>query len=229
MLSPGVEMSSDNRLAHQTGHSDSRAAACVFAVEGDASARESLELLICGAGWQPRIFASPQELLAQPRTLVPSCLILDVRPPDFGGLELQTLLADRRELPIIFMTAHSDVRLSVKAMKAGAIEFLIKPVPPDALLNTIRYALDCSRTALIHYAEMRVLGSRYATLSPREREVMSLVAAGWLNKQIGGMLGISEITVKAHRGRVMRKMSARSIVGLINAAGRLGVVSATGH
>jgi FixJ family two-component response regulator len=226
MLSPTVEKSSASQAACEARPSDSRATPVVFVIEDDVSVRESLELLIRGAGWEPRIFASAQEFLSQPRILVPCCMVLDVYLPDVNGLDLQKLVADRFELPVIFLTAYGDVRLSVKAMKAGAMEFLIKPFPCDALLNAIRQALDCSQAALIQDAEKRILRDRYATLSRREQEVMSLVASGWLNKQVGGMLGISEITVKAHRGRVMRKMNANSFVGLINIAGKLGVVSA---
>ena len=229
MVSSIVENSSASLRTREARPAISNAAPVVFVIEDDISVRESLELLIRSTGWEPRIFASAQEFLSQPRTLVPSCMILDVYLPDLNGLDLQKLVADRLELPIIFMTAYGDVPLTVKAMKAGAIEFLIKPFLHDALLNSIRHALDCSQTALNQDAEMRILRDRYATLSRREREVMSLVTSGWLNKQIGGMLGISEITVKAHRGKVMRKMNAHSFVGLINIADKLGVVSATKH
>jgi FixJ family two-component response regulator len=229
MLSPNVEMTSARLRTREATLSASPATSAVFVIEDDVSVREALELLIRSAGWEPRTFASAREFLSQPRTLVPSCMILDVYLPDLNGLELQKLVADRFELPIIFMSAYGDVPLTVKAMKAGAIEFLIKPLPHDALLNTIRHALDRSQIALNQDAEMRILRDRYATLSRREREVMSLVASGWLNKQVGGKLGISEITVKAHRGRVMRKMNVGSFAALINTAGKLGVVSATKH
>ena len=229
MLSPIVEMSSASLRTPEARLRASQATSIVFVIEDDVSVRESLELLIRSAGWEPRIFASAQEFLSQPRTLVPSCMILDVYLPDLNGLDLQKLVADRLELPIIFITAYGDVPLTVKAMKAGAIEFLIKPFLHESLLNTIRDALDCSQTVLNHDAEMRILRNCYATLSRREREVMSLVASGLLNKQIAWKLGIAEITVKAHRGRVMRKMNATSLAGLINMAGELRVASATKH
>jgi FixJ family two-component response regulator len=199
----------------------------VFVIEDDISVRESLEMLIRSAGWEPRIFASALEFLSLPRTPAPSCMILDACLPDVDGLHLQQLVADRVELPVIFITAYNDVALSVRAMKAGAIEFLMKPINHDRLLDAIRDALDRSRVALIHEAEVQLLRDRYATLSRREREVMGLVVCGCLNKQIGAKLGISEITVKAHRGRVMRKMQARCLVTLINIAGTLGISAAT--
>jgi FixJ family two-component response regulator len=179
----------------------------VFVVDDDISVRESLELLILAAGWQPETFASAQEFLAHPRALVPSCLVLDVALPDFNGLDLQKRLAvDRSETPVIFITGYGDVPMSVRAMKAGAVEFLTKPFGDDALLSAIRDALERSRRALEHDANMKALRETYGSLTPREREVMVLVVSGLLNKQVGGELGISEITVKAHRGQVMRKM-----------------------
>jgi FixJ family two-component response regulator len=226
MLSSAVEMRSANPYPRETGFTELHAASVVFVVEDDVSVRESLEPLIRGAGWEPRICCSAQEFLSLPRTLVPSCMILDVYLRDVSGLDLQKLVADRFELPIIFITAYDDVRLTVRAMKAGASEFLRKPLVHDALLSAIRDALDRSHAAISREAEMRVLRDRYAALSRREREVMTLVVSGCLNKQAGARLGISEITVKAHRGRVMRKMSAKSLVGLINIAGKLGVAPA---
>lgn len=226
MLSSTVAMSSANLRAHEARFSVSQVTSVVFVVEDDVSVRESLELLIRSAGWEPKIFASAQEFLSLPRTLVPSCMILDVYLPGLNGLDLQKLVADRPELPIIFITGYSDVSLTVQAMKAGAFEFLMKPLVHDALLNAIRDALDRSKAAVDHEAEMRIVRNRYAALSPREREVMSLVVSGFLNKQVGAKLGISEITVKAHRGRVMRKMDANSLAALINISGRLRVTSA---
>jgi FixJ family two-component response regulator len=219
-------MSSANLRTRQARFSVPHVTPVVFVVEDDVSVRESLELLIRSAGWEPKIFASAQEFLSLPRTLVPSCMILDVYLPDFNGLELQKRVADRPELPIIFISGYGDVPLTVQAMKAGAFEFLIKPLIHDALLNAIRDALDRSQTAINHEAEMRILRNRYGTLSRREREVMTLVVSGCLNKQVGAKLGISEITVKAHRGRVMRKMGANSFAGLINIAVELRVTSA---
>ena len=178
----------------------------VFVVDDDLSVRESLELLIKTAGWKPETFVSAQEFLSRPQSLVPCCLVLDVTLPGLSGLELQQQLAERTDMPIVFITGHGDVPMTVQAMKAGAVEFLTKPFKDNVLLDAIRGAIDRSRTALRLDSEMRVLRSRYASLSPREREVMALVVSGLLNKQVGGELGISEITVKAHRGQVMRKM-----------------------
>ena len=194
----------------------------VFVVDDDVSVRESLELLILSAGWQPETFESAQEFLSCPRALVPSCLVLDVNLPGLNGLELQERVAlDRSDMPIIFITGYGDVPTTVQAMKAGAIEFLTKPYRDDVLLGAIRQALDRSRNALDHEAGLQELRDRYALLSRREREVMALVVSGLLNKQVGGELGISEITVKAHRGRVMQKMGAKSFADLVTMAARL--------
>jgi FixJ family two-component response regulator len=200
------------------------AAPIVFVVDDDVSVRESLELLIEASGWQPETFASAQEFLARARPGVPSCLILDVALPDLSGLDLQKRVAtDRPDLPIIFITGRGDIPTSVEAMKAGAIEFLTKPFREEALLAAIQHALERSRRALEHEAKMRALRESYASLTPREREVMLLVVSGLLNKQVGGELGISEITVKAHRGQVMRKMKADSLPALVNMVARLGL------
>jgi FixJ family two-component response regulator len=202
----------------------SHAAPIVFVVDDDISVRESLELLIRCAGWQPETFASAQEFLARARVLVPSCLVLDVSLPGLNGLDLQKLVAvERTDMPIIFITGYGDVPMTVQAMKAGAVEFLTKPFSDDVLLSAIRHAIERSRTALDHEAEMQALRDCYASLTGREREVMALVVSGRLNKQVGGELDISEITVKAHRGQVMRKMKADSLADLVNMAGRLRV------
>ncbi len=194
----------------------------VFVVDDDISVRESLELLIRCAGWQAETFASAQEFLARPRAVAPSCLVLDVSMPGLNGLDLQQRVAvERADMPIIFITGHGDVPMSVQAMKAGAVEFLTKPFGGNVLLTAIRNAIDRSRTAMSREAEIRALRDSYALLSRREREVMALVVSGRLNKQVGGELGISEITVKAHRGKVMRKMKAGSVADLVNMAGKL--------
>ena len=199
----------------------------VFVVDDDVSVRESLESLIRCAGWEPETFASAQEFLSRPRVLAPSCLVLDVTLPDLNGLDLQKRVAvDRIDMPIIFITGYGDVPMTVQAMKAGAVEFLTKPLGDDVLLSAIRHAIERSRIALAHEAEIRALRDRHASLSRREREVMALVVSGLLNKQVGGELGISEITVKAHRGRVMRKMKAGSLADLVNMAARLRLAQA---
>jgi len=196
----------------------------VFVVDDDISVRESLDLLIRTAGWQPETYASAQAFLARPRTPVPSCLVLDLSLPDLSGLDLQQRIgADRRDLPIIFITGHGDVPMTVRAMKAGAVEFLTKPFGDDVLVGAIAGAIDRSRAALEHQAGLLALETRHATLSQREREVMALVVSGRLNKQIAGELHISEITVKAHRGKVMRKMGVGSLADLVKLAERLGV------
>ncbi|HEY4922544.1 MAG TPA: response regulator transcription factor [Xanthobacteraceae bacterium] len=202
----------------------SHAAPIVFVVDDDISVRESLDALIRCAGWQPEMFASAQEFLARPRAVAPSCLVLDVTLPDLNGLDLQArIAADGIDMPIIFITGHGDVPMTVRAMKAGAMEFLTKPFGDEVLLSAIRNGIELSRAALDRAAEMLALRERHGSLSPREQEVMALVVAGRLNKQVGFELGISEITVKAHRGRVMRKMDARSLADLVTMAARLGV------
>ncbi|HEX9608393.1 MAG TPA: response regulator [Gemmatimonadaceae bacterium] len=200
----------------------SQATPIVFVVDDDVSVRESLELLICSEGWQPETFTSAQEFLTRPRTLVPSCLVLDIALPGLNGLDLQKRVAvERTDMPIIFITGYGDVPMTVQAMKAGAVEFLTKPFGDDVLLTAIRHAIERSRTTLAHEAEIKALRDRHSSLSRREREVMALVVSGLLNKQVGGELGISEITVKAHRGQVMRKMKADSLADLVTMAARL--------
>ena len=199
----------------------------VFVVDDDISIRESLESLIEFAGWQPETFASAEEFLARPRRTTPSCLVLDVSLPDLNGLELQKLIAeDRVDMPIIFITGHGNVPMTVQAMKAGAVEFLTKPFDDEALLNAIRYAIARSSAVLDDQTEVRMLRDRFESLTSREQEVMRLVVTGMLNKQIALKLGISEITVKAHRGKAMQKMQADSLADLVRIAARLGLGSA---
>jgi len=193
----------------------------VFVVDDDVSVREALELLIRNEGWQAETFKSALEFLAHPRVLAPSCLVLDVTLPDLNGLDLQKRVVDRTDMPIIFITGYGDVPMTVQAMKAGAVEFLTKPFSADVLLSAIRNAIEHSRTTLGREAETRGLRQCYASLTSRERQVMALVVSGLLNKQVGNDLGISEITVKAHRGSVMRKMEADSLADLVTKAARL--------
>ena len=223
----GSDMKSAGAQSLESGSPKSQATPIVFVVDDDISIRESLETLIRFVGWQPETFASAEEFLARPRPLVPSCLVLDVSLPDLNGLELQKLIApDRIDMPIIFITGHGDVPMTVQAMKAGAVEFLTKPFDDDVLLIAIRHAIERSAAALGDEDEIQTLRDCYASLTPREQEVMKLVVSGMLNKQVGLKLGISEITVKAHRGKMMQKMKADSIADLVKMAVRLGLAPA---
>lgn len=195
----------------------------VFVVDDDISVREALAGLIQVAGWEVRTFESARAFLSCTLTMGPSCLVLDVSLPDLNGLELQGMVArEHAEMPIIFITGYGDIPMTVQAMKAGAVEFLTKPFSDEALLEATRIALERSRAAIDRAINLQTLRERYATLSRREREVMALVVSGLLNKQVGGKLGISEITVKAHRGRVMEKMHAGSLATLVKMSASLG-------
>ena len=197
----------------------------VFIVDDDVSVRESLQSLVRSAGWQAETFASAKDFLARPRVVTPSCLVLDVQLPDLSGLDLQQRVVDRIDLPIIFITGYTDVPVTVRAMKAGAIEFLTKPYRSDVVLDAIQNAIERSRASLGRQAKVMSIRDHYSSLSRREREVMALVVSGLLNKQVGGELGISEITVKAHRGNVMRKMRAESVPDLVRMAASLEIAS----
>jgi FixJ family two-component response regulator len=210
-------------VGHVAGSRMPAARPVVFVLDDDVSFCGFLKSLIESAGWQSETFASAREFLSRPRALVPSCLLLDIGLPDINGLDVQQRLADRNDMPIIFITGHVDVAMTVRAMKAGAAEFLTKPFKSDVLLKAIGHAVEQSIAALDQAAGMQTLRERYAALSRREREVMALVVAGRLNKQVGGELGISEITVKAHRGKMMRKMNARCLPDLVNMAAKLGL------
>ena len=194
----------------------------VFVVDDDSAVREALTLLIESAGWLPEPFATGRAFLARPRVPAPSCLVLDVILPDLDGWDLQQVVAERGDMPVIFISGHGDVPVAVRAMKAGAVDFFTKPLAGDELLAAIGHAIERSAASSGEAESMRGIRTCYATLSPREREVMALVVAGRLNKQVGGELGISEITVKAHRGRVMRKMKAGSLAELVRMSSRIG-------
>lgn len=199
----------------------------VFVIDDDISVRESLEALIGWAGWEVVTFESAQDFLARTRNSVHCCLVLDVSLPGLSGLELQKLVAaEDAHIPIIFITGHGDIPMSVQAMKAGAVEFLTKPIDDEALLTAIGHAIERSRAELENEAEVKKLHDRYESLTPREREVMLLVVSGLLNKQVGAELGISEITVKAHRGKLMQKMGANSLADLVRISIRLSLVPA---
>ena len=220
-------MSSASAKSSESGSPKSSPIPIVFVVDDDISVRESLEALIRFVGWQPETFASAEEFLARSRPLAPSCLVLDVSLPELNGLELQKLIApDRIDMPIIFITGHGDVPMTVQAMKGGAVEFLTKPFDDEVLLNAIRHAIRRSVAVLDDQAEIAALSSSYESLTPREQDVLRLVVAGMLNKQIGLKLGISEITVKAHRGKMMQKMKADSVADLVKTAVRLGLAPA---
>jgi len=226
----GITMSLAGTLRRDVGSlSMAIAKPIVFVVDDDAWVRESLETLIQDEGWRSETFATAQEFLDRPRAFTPSCLVLDISLPGLNGLELQKRLAERTDMPIIFITGHGDIPMSVGAMKAGAVEFLTKPFNDEVLLTAIRQALERSRLALAREAEMQELRDHYASLTPRERDVMALVVSGLLNKQIAGELGIAESTVKAHRGQVMQKMKANSVADLVKMTARLHQSAATNH
>jgi FixJ family two-component response regulator len=206
-----------------------RSTLSVFVVDSDPKVRERLVAIIRAAGWQPRAFGSAEDLLGDPRSFEPGCIVLDVDLPGLSGLELQQRLAERAGMSVIFASACRDLRLTVRAMKAGALNFLTQPVDRDALVGAVTEALECSRTSLRREAEERALRQRFDALSAREREVMRWVIAGRLNKQIASELAIAEITVKVHRGRVMRKLGATSLADLVRLGAKLGVAGKEGR
>jgi FixJ family two-component response regulator len=210
-----------NHICSARGSHESFAAPFVYVVDGDVSVRDTLDSIVRSAGWQLIGAASAEEFLALPRAVAPGCLVTELLLPGLNGLELQRRVCDRAELPVIFMSTRPEIHAAVQAMKAGALEFLTKPFLPDLLREALGAAMERSKAALRHLAHMRALQERYELLSRREREVMSLLVCGWLNKQVGGELGISEITVKAHRGRMMRKMQAGSFAELVTMAASL--------
>lgn len=216
-------MNATQTFGHELGvHAIPNLAPIVFVVDDDISVRESLESLIRCEGWRPETFQSAREFLGCPRPIVPCCLILDLSLPDLNGLELQQIIArECAEMPIIFISGYGDVPTTVKAMKAGAVDFLVKPLNNEVMLRVIRESFERSRAALDREMAVRDLRNCYASLTRRERQVMALVVAGLLNKQAGAELGISEITVKAHRGQVMQKMKANSLADLVRMEARL--------
>lgn len=228
----GSTMTSAGTLDHEAGLSPpmSITKPIVFIVDDDLWVRESLETLIQDEGWHPETFATAQDFLDRPRASTPSCLVLDISLPGLNGLELQKRVAvERTDMPIIFITGHGDIPMSVGAMKAGAVEFLTKPFNDEVLLTAIRQALERSRLALVKEAEIQNLRDRYSSLTARERDVMTLVVSGLLNKQVAGELGITESTVKAHRGQVMQKMKANSVADLVKMTARLHRSATTNH
>jgi FixJ family two-component response regulator len=220
-------MSATSVLVHQSNSSPSPTLSTVCVIDDDVSVRESLEQLIRSAGWAVQTYASAEEFLAREQAVTPGCLILDISLPGLNGLELQKRLGSgATNVPIIFITGYGNVPMTVRAMKAGAVEFLTKPFSDRVLMSAIQEAFELSCAVCAYETDIRPLRDRYASLSRRERDVLLLVVAGWLNKRVGAELGISEITVKAHRGRLMRKMQATSFADLVQMAVKLDLLQA---
>jgi FixJ family two-component response regulator len=223
-----LEMTPGHGVERELEPRSAQATPVVFVVDDDISVREALEAMIRFAGYGAETYPCAQSFLERSRVMVPNCLVLDVDLPDLSGLDVQNLIAaERTDMPIIFITGYGDVPTTVRAMKAGAVDFLTKPFDDWVMLGAIRHAIERSRVALNEASETRAVQDRYDSLSRREREVMALVVSGLLNKQIAGQLGITEITVKVHRGQVMRKMNVRSLAELINRAARLRLAAAS--
>jgi FixJ family two-component response regulator len=221
---PGPDMREMKMLQREARPAKPAPKPLVFVLDDDISIRESLELLLRSAGWLVETFESPREFLARPRHAGPNCLILDMSLPELSGLQVQERIAgERTDMPIIFITGGTDIPMTVKAMKAGAVEFLPKPYGQTQLLEAVRSALAKSESAIAAQESSRGMRTAYEALTPRERQVMGMVVAGLLNKQVGGELGISEITVKTHRGNMMRKMNADSLADLVKIARELGI------
>jgi len=224
MGTPAATTHAQHARASQPGYRVTDAQAVVYVIDDDPSIRDALGSLVRSVGLEVKVFGSTQEFLESPRRDVPGCLVLDVRLPGAGGLDLQSqLLKSNIHLPIVFITGHGDIPMSVQAMKAGAIEFLTKPFRDQELLDAIQVGIERDRARRRDSEIVRQLRERFGSLTVREQEIMAHVVTGRMNKQIAGDLDVSEITVKVHRGQVMRKMGAKSLAELVRMADKLGI------